>query len=147
MAPLPDGSRDHVVPSTSGSVEPRWVRISSAHRQPRAQQTVDKPLRTQGAKDVNACKQRCRTPCAGEADAPQALATFAQGWQATCLQQVALRPTPRDDTRGRPGQGAFPAQVIDMIEGALASSIAAHQPLVNQQSGFMLATHALDNTP
>jgi hypothetical protein len=66
--------------------------------------------------------------------------------RATCLHQTVLRPRARDAKRGRPRPGAFPAQVISMIEGALASAIAAHQPLVNQQSCVMLATHALDNT-
>jgi len=74
--------------------------------------------------------------CACEADAQQALATFTQGLQATCLQAVAVRATPRDRTRGRPSQGAQPAQIISTIEGALASSIAARPPRVDQQSGW-----------
>jgi transposase len=146
MAPLPDGYRYHVVPSTYGGVEQRWVLLYSAHRHPHAQSTVDKQLLTQGDKEVKALKKLCRTTFACEADAQQALATFAHGLQATFLHQVALHPVPRYDKRGRPSQGALPVQIIYTIEGALASSIAAHQPLVDQQSCFILATNELDNT-
>ena len=120
--------------------------ISAAQRHPHAPHTVHKPWLTPGAKAVHTCQQRCRTTFAGEADAPQALATFAPRVRATCLHPAALRPRPRDDTRGRPSHGAFPAQGIDMLDGALASSIAAPQPLVNQQRGGMLATNELDQT-
>lgn len=146
MTPLADGDRSRVVPSTDGGVEPRWVLIYAAQRPAHAQHTVNTPLLTQGDKAVNTFKQRCRTTFACEADAPQALATLAQRLRATFLHQTVLRPRARYAKRGRPSQGAFPAQVIDMIEGTLASSIAAHQPLVNPQSCFMLATHELDNT-
>jgi transposase len=146
MTPLADGYRDGVVPSTSGGIEPRWVLIDAAQRHRHAQQAVNKQWLKQGDQEVHPCKKLCRTPFACEADAQQALATFAQSLRATCLHQAALRPVPRYGKRGRPGPGAFPAQVIYRIEGALASSIAARQPLVNQQSCFMLATNARDNT-
>jgi transposase len=146
MTPLADGYRSRVMPSTDGGVEPHWGLIDSAQRHSHAQHTVHQPLLKQGDKDVNTCKKLCRTTCACAAEAQQALATLAHRLRATFLHQAALRPRPRDDKRGRPGQGAFPAQVIDMIEGTLASSIAAHQPLVNPQSCFILATNALDNT-
>jgi hypothetical protein len=100
MAPLPDGYRDHVAPSTDGGVEQRWVLINSAHRYPHAQHTVDTQLLKQGDEEVKAFKKLCRSPLACEADAQQALATFAQGLQATFLHPEALRPTPRDDKRG-----------------------------------------------
>ena len=108
--------------------------------------SIVRPTSNQGDQEVHTFTKLCRTTFACEADAQQALATFAQSLRATFLYQAALRPIPRDDKRGRPGQGAFPAQVIYMIEGALASSIAAHRPLADQQSCFMLATHELDNT-
>ena len=146
MTPRADGYRDRVVPSTSGGIEPRWVLIYAAQRQPHAQHPVDQQLRKHGDKDVHTFKQLCRTTFACEADAPQALATFAQRLRAPFLHQAALHPIPRDAKRGRPGQGAFPAQVISMIEGALASSLAAHRPRVDQQRCFMLATNELDNT-
>jgi hypothetical protein len=76
------------------------VLINSAHRHPHAQYTVDTQLIKQGDKEVKAFKKPCRSPLACEADAQQALATFAQGLQATFLHPVALRPTPRDDKRG-----------------------------------------------
>ena len=146
MTPLADGYRYRVVPSTYGGIEQRWGLIYAAQRQPHAQHTVDKQVLKPGDKEVHTLKKLCRTAFACEADAQQALGTFAQSLRATFLHQAALRPIPRDDKRGRPGQGAFPAQVIYMIEGALASSIAAHRPRVDQQSGFILATHELDNT-
>ena len=53
-------------------------------------------------------KKLCCTVFACEADAQQALVTFAQGLQATFVAQSTLRSTPRYDKRGRPGQGAQP---------------------------------------
>ena len=44
MAPLTEGYRYHVLPSTYGGVEQRWVLIYSEPRQPQAQRTVDKQL-------------------------------------------------------------------------------------------------------
>ena len=44
MAPLTEGYRYHVLPSTYGGVAQRWVLIYSEHRQPQAQRTVDKQL-------------------------------------------------------------------------------------------------------
>jgi hypothetical protein len=59
---------------------------------------------------------------------------------------VTVRATPRYDNLGCPGQGTPPAQVVYQIEGALASSIAAPEALVAQQSRFILATNDLDAT-
>jgi transposase len=146
MAPLTEGYRYRVVPSSYGGVEQRWVLIHSEPRQPQAQRTVDKHLLKHSEQEGKAFKQLCRTAFACEADAQQALGTFAQSWHATFLYQATLLPLSRYGKRGRPGQGASPAPVIDMIEGALASSLAVHQPLVNQQSCFSLATNELDNT-
>ena len=42
MAPLTEGYRYHVVPSSYGGVAQRWVLIYSEPRQPQAQRTVDK---------------------------------------------------------------------------------------------------------
>jgi hypothetical protein len=122
------------------------VLIYSAQRHPQAQHTVDRQLRKQGEQEVQAFQQLCRTTFACEADAQQALATFTQGLQATFLHEVAVRSTPRYRKRGRPGQGTLPAQLLSTIAGALASSIAARQPRVDQQSCFLLATNALDET-
>src|SRR5439155_3644773 len=46
--------------------------------------------------------------------------------------------------RGRPGLCAQPAQLIYQVEGALASSLAARQARIAQQSCFILATNELD---
>jgi hypothetical protein len=57
-----------------------------------------------------------------------------------------VRATPHYRQRGRPSQGAPPAQSVSPIAGALASSLAARPPLVDQQSWFLLATHERDET-
>jgi transposase len=146
MAPLPAGDCDHVWPSRNGGVAQRWVLLSSAPRQPQAPHLVDKPLLKQRAQAVHALKKLCRTALACEAEARQALATFAQGWQATSPHASTVCPTPRDGQRGRPSPGVQPDHVVYHLAGALASRFAARQALVEQQRGFLLATHALDDT-
>jgi transposase len=146
MAPLLDGDRDRVLTSTSGGVAQRWVLISSAHRLPQAQRTVDKHLFKHSEQEVKAFKKLCRTALACAADAQQALATFEHGLQGTFLAQSTVRSTPRYGQRGRPGPDTQPAQVVYAIEGALASRIAVRQALVDQLRCFLLATNELDET-
>jgi transposase len=146
MAVLPEGYRDHELTSTSGGVEPRWVLISSEPRRVPAPRTIDTPLRQQGDKEVKALKKFCRTTCACEADARQALSAVAQGLQATVLTTSTGRAQPCDGTRGRPGRAAPPDHVVYQVEGALASALTARQALIDQHSGFILVTHALDPT-
>jgi transposase len=55
--------------------------------------------------------------------------------------------TPRDGTRGRPGQGVQPAQLGSQSAGALASSRAARQARIDQHRCVILATNARDTTP
>jgi hypothetical protein len=112
MVPLTEDYRYHVVRSRYDGVEQRWVLLHSAPRQPQAQRTVDKQLLKDREQAVKACKKLCRTAFAWAADAPQALATFAQGLQATFLAPSTIRPTPRDDKRGRPSHGTPPDQVV-----------------------------------
>ncbi len=76
MAPLREGYRFRVVPSTYGGVAQRWVLLYSEPRQPQAQRTVDKQWRKQSDQEVKAFKTLCRTAFACEADAQQALTTF-----------------------------------------------------------------------
>ena len=85
----------------------------------------------------------CRTPFACEADAQQALGTFAQGLQAASLPEGTIQPRRRYGKRGRPGQGAPPPQMVYHITGALTSSLAAHEALVAPQSCFIVATNEL----
>ena len=146
MAPLTEGYRYAVVPSSYGGVAQRWMLVYSAHRCVQAQRTVDKQLLKQGQREVTAFQKLCRMTFACEADAQQALATFTHGLQATFLPEVAVGALPRYGKRGRPRQGEQPAQVVYTITGALASSIAARPPLVDQQSCFLLATNELDET-
>jgi transposase len=146
MAPLTEGYRYAVLPSTYGGVKQRWVLIASDHRQPQAQRTVDQHLRRHSDQEGKAFKKLCRVRFACEADARQALATFERGLQATFLQAVAVYPKRRYGKRGRPSPEAPPAQVVYMIEGALASSLVTRQALVDQHRCFILATNELDET-
>jgi transposase len=145
MFPLKEGYRYHVRPSRYGGVAQRWVVIYSEHRRPQAQRTVDKHWRRQSEAELKAFQQLCRTAFACEADAQQALASFTQGVHTTTLADRLIRSRPRDRKRGRPGQGAPPEPVVYQIAGALASSIAAREALVAQQSCFILATNVLDD--
>src|SRR5262245_20224256 len=54
MAPLTEGYRYRVVPSSYGGIEQRWGRIHSEPRQPQAQRPVDKPWRPQRDQEVKA---------------------------------------------------------------------------------------------
>jgi transposase len=144
LAPLTAGYRYRVLSSHYGGVAQRWVLIASEHRQAQAQRTVDKQLLTHSAQEVKAFKKLCCMTFACEADARQALATFVRGLQATILHEVAVHPKRRYGRRGRPGSEAQPAQVVYTIIGALASSLAARQALVDQHRCFILATNELD---
>jgi transposase len=144
MAPLTEGYRYQVVPSSYGGVAQRWVLIHSEPRQPQAQRTVDKQWRKQSADAVKAFKTLCRTACACEADAQQALARFVHSLQTTFLHDSTVCPTPHYGKRGRPGPGTQPDQIVSHLAGALASRLTDRQALVDQQSCFILATNELD---
>jgi transposase len=144
MAPLMEGYRHHILASAYGGVAQRWVLIYSEHRRPQAQRTVEKHLLLQSAAEVTAFKKLGRTTFACEADAQQALATFAQGLQATRLHEVTIRPTLCYAKRGRPGKATVPDARGYHIEGALTSSLAVRDALVAQHSCFILATNELD---
>ena len=144
MAPLREGYRFRVVTSTYGGVAQRWVLLSSEPRQPHAQRTVDKQWRKHSDQEVKAFKSLCRTAFACEADAQQALTSFAAGLQATFLHESTVSPTPRYGKCGRPGSGTPPEQVVYHSAGALASRVAARQARGDQQSCFILATNELD---
>jgi transposase len=146
MQPLTEGYRYHALTSTYGGVEQRWLLIASAPRQPQARRTVDKQLLKQSDQDSTAWKKLCSTAFACKADAPQALARFAHGLQATSLHTSTVRAQPHYGKRGRPSRDAQPAQVFSQVDGALASSLAAHQGLVDQHSCFILATNERDAT-
>jgi transposase len=146
MAVLQEGYRYHESTSTYGGVEQRWVLMYSEPRQAQAQRTIDKQLRKQSDKEVKAFQHLCATTFACEADARQALVTFAQGLQATLLHTSMVRTLPRYGKRGRPRQGVQPDQVLYQVDGALTSSLTARQARIDQQSCFILATNELDPT-
>jgi transposase len=145
MQPLRAGYRYHVLPSTYGQVEQRWVLIYSEARRPQAQRTVAKHLLTQEDKEVTAFQKLCRTAFACEADAQQALATFQRGLQATYLHESTIRASPCYDKRGRPRQDAPPDRMVYRLAGALASRLATRQARVDQHQCFILATNELDD--
>jgi transposase len=146
MASLQEGYRYHNWTSAYGGVEQRWLLIFSEHRQTQAQRSVDKQLRTQSDQEVKAFKKLCKTAFACEADARQALLSFEQNLQATFLSASIVHATPRYGRRGRPGQGAQPAQLVYQIEGSLAASLAVRQARIDQRCCFILATNELDPT-
>jgi transposase len=146
MEPLREGYRAHVLTSTSGGVEQRWVLIYSEHRRSQAQRTVDKHGRQQSAAAVKALQKLGHRALACAADAQQALAAFTHGLQTTTLQERCIRPTTRYRKRGRPGRGAQPDPVVYHIEGALASSLAAREARSAQQSCFILAPTERDDS-
>jgi transposase len=146
MVALQEGYRAYELTSTDGGVEQRWVLIYSEPRRAQVQRTVDRQWRQQSDQDVKALKKLGGVTFACEADARQALATFTQGLQATCLGASTVRATPRDGKRGRPGPGVQPTQMVYPIEGGLVSSLAARQARIDQHSCVILATNELDAT-
>jgi hypothetical protein len=120
------------------------VLIHSAPRQPQAQRTVDKQWRKQSADEVQAFQTLCRTACAWEADAQQALARFTHDMQTTFLSDSTIYPTPQYGKRGHPDPGAQPDQSVYHIVGALASRLTARQARVDQHSCVILATNELE---
>ena len=122
----------------------RWGLIYAEQRQPPAQPTVDKPWRKQSDHEGKAFQRLCRTACACEADAHQALGRGAHDVQTTCLHDRTVCPPPRSGKRGRPGPGAQPDQIVDPLAGALASRLTDRRALVDQQRCCILATNALD---
>jgi transposase len=145
MRPLTAGYRYDVVPSRYGGVDQRWIVLSSEHRPPQAQRSVDKRWLKHREHEAKALKKLCHTALACEADAPQAVATLTHGLRSTVFHQVTIHPTPRYGKRGRPSPEAPPARVDDPIAGALASSLSARQQRVSQQSCVLLATKELDD--
>jgi hypothetical protein len=57
MAPLQEGYRYQALTSTYAGVAQRWVLLYSEPRQPQAQRTVDKQVRTQSDQEVKAWKK------------------------------------------------------------------------------------------
>jgi transposase len=144
MEPLLAGYRAHVRASAYGGVAQRWMLIYSEHRRPQAQRTVAKQLRKQSAAAVNACRRLSRTAFACEAEAQQALATFARGLQAPRLHEATIQPTFRSAKPGRPGKVTVPDAQVYPLEGALTSSLAVREALVAPHRCFLLATNELD---
>lgn len=147
LAPLTKPERYGELPSSSGDVPPCWLLLSSALRPTPAQRPVDQGWRQPSDQEGHVWKKLCPTPCAGEADARQALATFARPVQATCLALGTVDARPRCGKRGRPGRDAPPDQGGDPSEGALAAALPSRPALIDHHSGVILATHALDDAP
>jgi transposase len=125
-------------------VAQRWGLIDSEHRRPQAQRTVEKQLLKPSTAEIQVLQPLRRMVLACEAEAQQALATFAQGLQATRLHEVTIRPTRRYAKPGRPGNATGPNAQGYHLSGALASSLTARDALVAQHRCFLLATNELD---
>jgi transposase len=146
LASLTAGYRYHEFPANYGGIEQRWVLIYSERRQAQARRTVHKQWRQQRDKETKAFRQLCHTTFACEADARQALSTFEQDLQTLSLAASTVHAQPRYSKRGRPGPDARPDQVVYQIDGALASTLAARQALIDRHCCFILATNELDNS-
>jgi len=66
--------------------------------------------------------------------------------QATFLAPGPVYVRPRYGKRGRPTRATPPDQVVYPIDGALAFALTSRQVLIDQHSGFILATNELDDT-
>jgi transposase len=144
MVPLADGYRYREVPSRFGGVEQRWFVVYSEARHKRVQRTVDKQLAKHSDAERKAFKKLCAKAFACEADARQALEQFKGALTLSRAEGEAIRATSHYSGRGRPQKGQPPERVAYVIEGGLASSLAARRTLVEQKSCFVLATNALD---
>ena len=91
MTPLPEGYRDHVLRSTYGGVQQRWVLIASEHRRAQAQRTGGKQLLKSSHEEVKGFKKLCRTPFACEADARQALQLLCTAYRRHSCPRAQLR--------------------------------------------------------
>lgn len=136
-------------PRTGRPRVPATGRDAPAARPPaapptRAPRPVDPPRRTHGPRDGAACPTLGRLTCAGDAEAPPALAPCTPGCPAPGRPASAWRATPRARTRGRPRPGTPPDPLIAPRAGALASASAARPPLVDQRRGVSRATPARD---
>lgn len=120
--------------------------IYSEARRPPARRTVDKPIRTQGATELQAFKQLCRTAFACEPAARHALATLRASPPATRLAGETIRVVTRYGNRGRPTPAPTAAKIEYVIEGAWASTVADHPTLWDMHRCFILATHTRDAT-
>ena len=110
MAPLTEGYRYRVVPSSYGGVAQRWVLIYSEPRQPQAQRTVDKQWLKQSDREVKAFQTLCRTAFACEADAQEALAHFAHDVQRRFSLTVPSPPRPIMGSGGAPALAPSPTR-------------------------------------
>jgi transposase len=144
MTALPDGYRDRAVSSTFGGGEQRWLGRESAARQKRLTRTGDKQLARQSDQERKACKPLCAQPFAWEPDARQALAQCKGPLALSQIAGEAMRTTSHYGGRGCPQQGQPPARVAYGLTGALASSWARRQALVEPKRCFVLATPALE---
>jgi hypothetical protein len=80
--------------SSYGGVAQRWLLIESQSRRPQARRTINKRWLTHRKTEVNAFRKLCRREFACEADAHQALETFAQRLTYTQVKTATIVATP-----------------------------------------------------
>jgi transposase len=141
MTPLTEGYRSQERSATYADVAQRWMVIYSEARQARVQRTVEKQVSTASTTALKAFKKLCRTAFACAADAPQALQTFQHRLQATRREGATLRAVASYGKRGRPPPDPVPETMTYMVAGALASSLAYRQGLLDAKSCCILATN------
>ena len=124
MAPLTEGYRYHVVPSSYGGVAQRWVLIYSSRASPgpahrrQAVAPAECP-RSQSLPDAVPHSLSC------EADAHQALARFTHDVQSTFLSTVPFAPRP---TMGSGGDQSPAPSPPDRLPYRWRPGVAAHGP-------------------
>jgi transposase len=144
MTELTDGYRFREVSSNFGGVAQRWLVIYSEARQKRLKASVDTQLLRQSDQERKAFKKLCAKTFVCEPDARQALEQFKGTLTLSRIEGETIRTTSHYGGRGRPQTGQTPERVAYVIAGALASSVATRQALLDQKSCFVLATNELD---
>ena len=144
MVPLVEGYRYPELASTYGNGDQRWLLSYSEPRQAPAQRPIAQQGRQPSDHAGKAWKKVCGPPFACEADARPARGRLAQTLQATSLSTSTVQAQPRYGKRGRPGPATHPPHMVYYIDGALGSSLTAHQARIDQPSCFLLATNELD---
>lgn len=144
MSELMDGYRYREVASTFGAVAQRWLVVYSQARQKRLQKSVDNQLARQSEKERKAFKALCAKTFVCEPDARQALEQFKETLTLSRIEGETIGMSAQYSGRGRPRKEQRPERVAYVIEGALASSWARRQALLDQKSCFVLATNELD---
>lgn len=144
LTPLDERYRYRTLESTYAGIAQRWLLVESAAARERALPTVNRQVRKRSEGEAKAFQALCRQRFACRPDAEQALQRLQATLKFTPVEQVSFEEVPYYDRRGRPGAGQRPAGVHVRLTGAIATTLASRQALLEQRSRFILATNELD---